>query len=352
MSTNAYGLVYPHLPGRIAGAPTLDTTLNINGSSGEATVVFRAPKSGNISKIYFRTINVVTGCTLSVRLETVNLSTGFSSGTLKAAGSLASVVIADTDDSMPIEVFLDTPTAVLEKEYLAVRFTVLSGTPTNLVIASFTDGSFFYEPYCINTTAAQLGVAPIVALMYDDGSWPFILGIYPMQDIISATFNNSSSPNFMANKFQLQFPCVAKGTCIWFDGDADATVCLLDSDGQTILASGYSYVNVPPSATAGPNQVEFESNVNIQPNKDYYLSINPTTASSITMYGFQNTSSGINNALFLPNCFASNATNPLTTGAWVDNTSGTYFMSLVISELIQSSGSSPTSSQSFHAFVN
>lgn len=349
---NIYGVAYPRIPSAVAALPSESSIVTIDDAADEASFVFQAPKTGTINKIFFRTGVVTTGCTLDVRLESLDVETGLASGSLKSADSNASQVIANTDDNKTFLVTLTSGASVTEGDWLAIRFDVASGTPANLSIAVFLDDDIPYGPYHIEGPTAAATTSPIFAVEYSDGSYPYILGVWPFSTVIATTFNNTSTPDIVGNKFKLEFGARAYGGWAWVDADASGYLNVYDPDGSTVIASGLIRTNIPPVLTAGAHHISFDSSVYLTGGNYYYMGFEPYSASNVIAYGLQTTNSGVNNALLAPDFFAATTKTPTGVSSWTENTSGIYFMGLLLNGI--ETGSAPAStgsSEKFYSFV-
>jgi hypothetical protein len=105
------------------GLPSGGTTFDVVPifvNAGEYAYIFRAPKTGTITKVGFRTVTVITGATVDVRLETVSATDGHPTGSLVGTNANASQVIADTNDNVFFTVTLTAGASVTAGDVLAV----------------------------------------------------------------------------------------------------------------------------------------------------------------------------------------------------------------------------------------
>jgi len=351
---SANSILYPHCPSSVVSTPSFLASTQIANASEEVSYVFQAPKSGIINKVFFRTGNVTTGCTLDVRLESIDLSTGLPSGSLKSTDSNAAQIILDSDDNKTFLVSLTSGADVVEGDWIAIRLDVLSGAPVGLTIAEFTDAGLFYGPYALENSASILTAAPIFAVEYSDGSYPFILGAWPINDFITASFNNTSTPDVVGNKFKLNYGAKIKGVWAYLDSDGDAFFNLYDTNGATILGSGAAYSNIPPTTAAGIHQILFSTGVPLNSGEYYYLGLEPSTSTNTVVYGVYTDNSGIANALLAPDFTAVSAKDPTGIGSWTENISGAYFMGLIIDGIDignTGSGVAPANQESFSVTI-
>lgn len=267
------------------------TTLVLDAADEKAGFLIHAPRTGNVRKIRWRTGTVTTGATLDVRLETIDAATGFPSGTLFGTNTNASQVVASTDDNTTFLTQLTADAAVTQGDLLGVAIVNPSASPGNMVISAvrwdqpMTAGDF---PQCALFTAswATVGnIAPVVALEYDDGSYAYVEWCHPVTAINSVTFANSSTPDVRGLRFKVPFPCKASRFWVYADADGDFDVKLLDSDGVTALATVSVDKDVPGAATAAGQYFRpFPADITLVKDTFYRLVIEPTSATSLTVY--------------------------------------------------------------------
>jgi hypothetical protein len=188
------GLVIPEPYLGANSNPNRSTTQMLIDAAGEkAGWVLRAPKTGNIRKVGFGLYTVTTGATMDVRIETVDMSTGFPTGTLWGTNTNASQVILDTDDYKWFTTQLTSDAAVTRNDLIAVVIVNPQTSYGNMIIPVFSDDSR-QLPYSAWYQAAwsRLG-GPIMALEYSDGSYESIPGIWPIKATNTVTFNSGST---------------------------------------------------------------------------------------------------------------------------------------------------------------
>lgn len=328
---------FPRYPNDVAGGPTWSTTqVQIAAGSNDVSIIFDAPKTGNITKLYWGTGSVTTGCTLDVLLQTV--SAGLASGTLVGTGTSGSQVVADTDDNTHFSTTLTNAAAVTRGTQYAAKFDVASGTPTNLGFRAFLDAGLFSTSYYVENTTFSAGAAPYFAVEYDDGSIIAPLGCWTLFTGNTHTFNNSSSPNYRANKFSLAAPKRTCGAWFWADVDGDISLEILDSDGVTVLASRAFSKDSPPSTSAYLNQALFTASVDLAADTDYWLVCRPTTATNFSLYSFNAASATLLTNTFPWAAQGSTASNPTGTGSWTTSTTEQYALGLIVDGIDDGAG--------------
>lgn len=281
---------WPIFPLAASGAPTFGSNIfRLNSATDDCTIAFQAPLTGDITDIAFGTQTVTTGCTLDVRLEDLDTSTGLKSGTLVNAGANVSQVIADADDTVWFEVTLGTAGTVTEGDALAVVFDVSSGTPSALNFSVFTDGGLYFGfPYLIENDGTSTwisGNAPCFAVKYSGVGWVTVPGAWPIVSHTATAWNSGSATKMYGARFQLSHQQSASHCWFWGDPDQDFSIKLYDSDGTTVLATASAYTNTPPNLTPGLHAYKFDDTLTIVKDTTYYLMVAPsTTTPSLTMY--------------------------------------------------------------------
>jgi hypothetical protein len=330
----------PH-PNNVSTTPTFSgTQLVIAASTNDVSIVFDAPKTGNVSKVHFRTGTVTSGTTvLDCRLETRNSATGYGSGTLVGTNTNGdSASIGSADDNVMVSATLTAAAALTRGTSYVLKLDVKSGTPSNLGIGCFFDDGLLSLAYCIeNTTLVQPG-APILVLEYDTGEFICPMGCLPYHLTNSYIFNDTDTPDVYANKFSLDYPAEVCGAWVWADVDGAFVMELLDSDGVTVLATAtVGDANYPPSASAYILPKQFPTPVELAADTTYYLTVRPTSGTDMTLYSATAGSSDLFTA-FHWNAVMTSAKNPTGTGSWTDATNEQLFCGLMVSGTDDGSG--------------
>lgn len=351
LSSQAYGAIqdldvpffYPRVPYSISTTPTMTTSQNqINSATEDSSYYFTVPISGEIEGVSFRTATVGTGCTLDVRLETVDLATGQHSGTLADTSSNNTQVVDSTDDNTWFEVTFTATATVTKGDLLAVVFDVSSGTPVGLQLPMFSDDNIPTGlPYVVEDDGSPVVAAgaPIVAIKYQTIGYVPVVGTWPMDAVTTTTFNNTSTPDVIGSKFQLPYKCRVTGFWLWADMDGDAVVNLYDSDGVTVLASATMDKDIPMAASgAGVTTVYFTSSATLEANTDYWLAVEPSSSTDMGFYDYT-IYSGLEGAAWAGDNFHfSSAKDPSGTGSWTTDTNRQPFIGVLIDGIDVSAG--------------
>lgn len=284
---------------------TAAVNLTYDSDTDRLAWVGRSPVTDTLSKVYFRTNTVTTGCTVDVKIETV--TNGRPSGSLVAAGATASVAIADSDDNAWKTATIGTPPSLNAGDEFAIIITVdTTGATPAINFAAAPAGTttspwMTHYPLILQDTGAGTWTSPGNAFCWivEFGT----AGVVPMRGMLpfatagagaagtTTAYNSGSSPDEVALRFVLPF----KARCIgimaaMFNGaaGADFTASLWDAtgdadnealaqetvDGDYVLTAGTTdglvvvMLNTPVTLTAGAT---------------YYAGIRADTANNISV---------------------------------------------------------------------
>jgi hypothetical protein len=319
-----------------------NTTLDANDEA--LAFIFVAPRTKNLRKIGFRTNTVTTGAALNIRIETVDLATGFPTGTLVGTTTSAVQTVLSSDDNTWFTVTLTLDASLAAGTAYAIVIANPSAAGGNLVIST-SFGMITWEgpPYA----CTFLGAPPTVwsklsangpfhfYLEYDDGTTDNV-GNFPSSSIAGTAFNNTTATRERALYFQLPAPVSVIG-CV-FGGDTDVgdyDVILYDSDGTSVLKSLSVDKELTRSAS-GLVFIRFATQADLLANTNYRLAIKPTSASNVTLYEATFSSTTIMAALDM------GANAHLSTkdsgGTWTQTTTQRPAIALLISALDDGTG--------------
>jgi len=260
--------------------------------------LFRAPKSGNISTIGFRTGTVTTGAAVDVRLETVDPATGDPTGTLKAANANATQTILDGDDNTWFDTALTAAAAVSAGDWLAAVITAPGGFAGTLNLAygnvyglinQITQRQYYLDHYVASAWTKRL-YAPIGRIGYDDATFPFIPGLCGANSLSSYVYDSADTPDEYGIYFQLPFSARATGWWASVRLQGDAIANLYDSDGSTVLASTILDFDIV-SSTNMPNGALFANPQTLAKDTFYRLTLLGNHASNVLRLAYAGVSS-------------------------------------------------------------
>jgi hypothetical protein len=307
----------------------------------------RAPKAGNVHKLDFRTNTVTTGATIEVRLETVDATTGLPTGTLFGTNTNnASVVIAGADDSTWFAVALTADAAVTLGDVVAIVFKNPSSSFGNMEVGAYTADSQSSSGYVVSQAAAKVtAVNPLAALEYDDGTYSYIPGVWPVETFTTVSFNNTSTPDEIGLRFSIPFPARIAGAWFWMDGDSGPfSVHLYGSDGATNLFTAVAIDNdqiSQASTTGGIMFVKFSPQT-LTASTNYRLVLEPTSATNISLFTFDvDTTVGAALLDAYPGgdeFHYTTAKNPAAEGDWTQTLTRRPFIGLLFDQVSNTTG--------------
>lgn len=283
-------------PVSLASLPNiLGSSLVMDAANEENVFIFRATRTGNIRKAHFllHTVSSAPSSNHSVRIETVDASTGLSTGTLVATDTSGSQLL-DTVGWKTITLTADAAVTLGTAYALVVK--APSSNFGNVGLGSFPDqnGDF---PYCTVAGAKSAStVSGLFAIEYDDGTLEAIPGVWPISAINSRTYNNTGT-NHRALRFKWPAPTRLIGCVLWIDADGDFDVVFYDSDG----ASATTLLSVDKDLRAGATPMvqflRFTTTKSITKDTFYRIAIVPTSSTNVVIYDFDVASAAVLNAV-------------------------------------------------------
>jgi hypothetical protein len=345
---------FPDLPSTVSAAPTVAgaATLDLNGASQWVAFVFSCPKTVTVDSVFFRVNSATTGCTATVRIETVDTATGLPSGNLPHANATTTVSIASGAANYEVT-FPGTFTltkGTLYAIYIGAPTSVT--TPSAILFSTFSDdGGDIGMPYALDFDASASyrdTLCPSMAIGTTGSSSFYIEKLWPITAAAMDSFASTSSPDTIGNKITIKAPLRVCGAWAWLDLDEGANVKLYNTDGSTVLGSGIAYPNVPPSTAQLINVFQFSSPVELATG-DYYLAVEATTTTNIGIGSITfsdarwRSASPIGGADF---CYTSCTQTPTSTGSWTTTPTKQAFIGLIV-DGIEGGGGGETS----HVFI-
>jgi hypothetical protein len=330
----------PMRPAGITAAPSFTTTaLTIDAADEGAGFLVQAPKTGNIRKVGWATRTVTTGATLDVRLETVDQSAtpAVPTGTLWGTTTNGSQVVANADDNVWFLTSLTADAAVTMGDVLAVVIKNPTASFGNLQISGFADDSDTEFPYCLLNTGvspaaswAAATAAPVLAFEYDDGTYEYVHGCWPIKGTITAhTFSTASTPDAVGLRFKTSIPLRICGFWVYVDSDADFSVKLVSeayhqANATGILASKSLDKDLTKGTNAAPQTHSFTAKYTTTADTWYRLIVEPTSGSNLSIYDFDVNTLALLDAFAGQNWHLTTAKDPTADGSWTNYNSGTF----------------------------
>lgn len=325
---------YPRSVGGIAGIPSFSSFL-LDAADEAVGMVVSVPKTGNIRKVGFATRTVTTGATVDVRLET--LSAGFPSGTLWATNTNGSQIIADANDNTAFLTTLTADASVTRGQLIGVVIKNPSVSPGNLNIAGYGDDvvGFPFTALFTGGSWALQSPGPLVSFEYADGTYASSPACYPPSTAITTnTIGTGSTPDVVGVYFKVPFPCRVIGAWAHVDFDAACAVRLVTTAynqgaGTGILGS----IDIGADDDANANQVViyrlFPSDIDLAADTYYRLVVEPTSASTVSVYDLNVPSLAALSAWAGPDWVFTTAKDPTGDGDWTNYNSGTFRVPLM-----------------------
>ncbi len=322
-------------------------------ANDKAAFIFTIPKTGTLKQVYFRTYTVTTGDTIRVSFQDVDAS-GFPDGVVD---EYRTVPILATQDLT----WLQSGILSSDGSDSGIKRSVTQGTRLALVLdyATYTAGSMSFSFASSNTgnnygmlhsgramynrTGTWTGVGIdhhlVLCLEYSDGTTAWMNGFFAGINAVSPVFSSTSTPDEYGIKFWLPFRALCCGLVFSTTaGTGPGNGVLYSSDGSTQLASGL--LNPPPALSVTMTKtVVFTTSVILEAGSYYYLSIQPTTATtlSIVQQTFPNTI--CKTASGLTNFTGVTRTN---LGSWTETPLVIYAISPLLSQLSDDISASTT----------
>jgi len=334
------GLWIPHPLGEISANPAFSAVFLLDAASEKAAVICRIPKTGNISKVRWRTNTVTTGATMDIRVETVDAS-GDPSGTLIHANASGTQVVVDTDDNTSFASSLAAAVAVTRGDLVAIIVAQPSASSGSLTVSAYAAHAGWISRYpygnLFTTSWAKQTVLPCFGLEYDDGSYAFMPPLAPISATNNAVYNSGTvAADERGLKFKLPFPTRVTGCWAYMlsAATADYQILLYDSDGSTVMTNGtISHDGDHRQGTTGQGIQYFIFPGTIQLTKDtfYRLILKPTTTANVTLSDFEVGAAAVLDAFAGGQNF--HYTDRVDAGSWTDTTTKRPMMGLIIDAL-------------------
>lgn len=347
------GIAIPPFMNLMSGGPSAlnaaSSTVDASGEKTGATIVFN--KTGNVRALVFGIITTTTGDpNFITSLQTLDANDE-PSGTPYCVDSSTTMAIVAADDNTILQsrdfnsdcavVAGDRAAIVLERP--ASAGTVLLGG----VADNSWDSNSGVTVSSISTAGwvkQNIGT-PSVALMYSDGS----LSI-PWGTILTGTIGgtqaaaNNTNPNFVGNRFKLNFPATSIGAWGWGDYDGNSYMHL--SDGSNVYLSTCASVGANRLTVGGIQQACIWNNpVELSSGTYYWLFNRPITTTSSAYYqnNFKKPEySGISDGAMY-DVIKSTALNPTSSADWSIVTNQRMYMGIIVDKITTTSGgASPT----------
>lgn len=295
--------------------------------------IINIPKTGNLSHIGFRTGAVTSAATLRVRVETLD-STGTPTGTLIDANATGSQASPATNTNY--EVALAGNVAVTKNQRVAVVIDAPSGTVnlqlTRLSAANYAMLAIPYTNFYNDVTWTKQATSPVLALKYDDGTYPYLPSCFPPSSFSAITFNDTTVAfDEAGNKFTLPMECRVVGfwsnlgtttglfTNKLYDASDNVIASQADTSAQTLF--GGSAVKIE----------RLDTPVILQPDTIYRQTLDSTDNTNKTSRRLNFDSTAISEVM--QGGADIQYTQRKGSGAWTDTPAARMFIGLIIDQI-------------------
>lgn len=189
-------------------------------------------------------------------------------------------------------------------------------------------------------TWAGATAVPNIVFEFDDGTFGTFVHGHPCASIVSTSVNTGSTPDEVALKFQVLFPCkidavpfvmsIASAArdfdVVLYEGTTALQTVSVDADYVAISTGSYKVVAIPETE--------------LTPGVDYYVAVKPTTAANIIVYSF--TVGEANHFQAMPGGTTWHHATRVDAGAWTATTTQRPWMGIRISALSDGAGGGST----------
>ena len=331
-------ILTPDYPSPSSAAPSFQNSINLAASGYKAANIIQVSKSGDISKISIRTGTTANASNVyTVSVQTVDLTTGNPSGTLKSANSQKTGVTGFAANSS-YTITLDAVATVTAGDLIAVVVELTTFVGNNTITLGVSDNGVgdTYIPAVLNYAAAwsRGSCACGFGVEYSDGSFADGPFMYPLTAINAISLINSpSNPRMIGNKVSIPIASRCVGVWAYADADADFKITLFDSNGSTVLGTITTDKDVPVAiGTPGTYLLYFSSAITLNANANYYLMIEGL-GSTVNVYDYEGFSENARKALPGGTLFSkvTTATNtPTSTSDYTDEVTKQTQLGLIL----------------------
>jgi hypothetical protein len=331
---------YPRAWSFGAFQPQINSNLLIDAAGEYAAYVFRAPRTGTIDSV-----GILTGAVarapingMRVSLQAVNLSTGAPDGnpaqyTVVPAGTVILNAWINTGPVTSDGTAGGSKRSVVRGELLAVvadfaSFTAGDSFSIACHNAILNDGGF---PYAVANGVRQAVTIPMMAILYADGNYYPIEGVYPWATFALHAVNSGTNPDETGLRVIVPFDCTVSGLWVRHQPVAGRdTLCKLYDANDNVLVSTLDDGDLGGNASS-IRYITFAAEVRLFANRIYRATCVPTSTST------QNYYSAVVNSVALHDALSGGRemywTQRVDAGAWVDNPLRRPFMGLLLSDI-------------------
>ncbi len=314
-------------------------TQQIDAADEAVAFVWKQPSNKTLSSFGWMAGTVTTGATMDIRIETVDTTTGFPSGTLVGTNTKGTQVVASTDDNTWFQTSLTANASLLADNYYAAIVKQPNTSFGNLLVNRFDNVSPQF-PYCLRNLGVSptvswvktSNVSPVGVLGYDDGTYEIPSGWYAGKANNSTNVSSSTTPDTWGVLFQLPFSARLAGVEALIQ-DFTGKIQLVTSAYHQANATGILgtitieddafSTDSSNAAAAFPFDTSSNSTV-LAPNTPYRLLFEPSTTENFSNLDFAVYNQGIYNACALGGNFClTTAKDPTGNGSFTNYNNST-----------------------------
>lgn len=330
--------------GQNSGSALTAVLLDAEGES--LTFVLFMPKSGTLNKIAIRTGTITTGGSLSVRIESIDLSSGYASGTLKYTDATGTLVIADGDDNITkyCEINSTSGVEVARGDLVGVVITAPISFVGNIMISSGLQNGFPYTATYLGGVAAKNSNAPCIVLETENEMCTGYGCEVPHTDLSNILLASDHSPDRVGVLWTADKTMEVFGFLVYLTVTGDFDFLVYGPGGVTVLSTVSCDGNV---VRTGQRMfyIVLPSSITFQKGSNYRFVIKGTTTFHVTLYytggftkdGDLNPASATGNDFIYTSCTGT----PTEEGSWTDVDTQIPFFGLLASEIIEGGGGAP-----------
>lgn len=352
--------LYPSISSPITDGSIGGTgSVTLNASGDRVGMVFQCPKAGTLDKAEFRFSTVTNNPDNGMRIsfQTIDATTGFPdtvvdqfrdiTGSISAGWAVPGLMTDDGTDT-------GVKRTVTAGEWIGVVVDFVNFVASDSIgVAVWTAATTHEVMSCYiadGSTGSYLKSStqvPICVLKYDDGSYAIpvtgSIGGFPITSFDTTSYGTGSTPDEYAVRFQMPFACRVVGA--WARLDANDDLDLVLYNGTTAERTASVDKDILRSTTPGVITAMFSSSYDISANTTYRMSIKPTTATTIQICRFTNTTAAVLAAI--PGGSEWYESTRVDAGAWSDVTTSQPWGGIIIDGIDVGSGSGSGGSFTF-----
>ena len=263
------------------GADGARTT--IDGAGEYFAVIFCAQEDMAISHVYFRPHAVAGSPTCEIRIETVDSSTGFSTGTLWATDTN---IVTGTLDTTGATHALTASASISRGQWFAVKFLYNSGTSftTREMNAIANNSAFCYTDINTGTPTKGTVLGCVMAVGSSATSFYQLPGHHYPESGMPGTgsINNTNGARHGA-RFMTPFKCEIHGVVVGILTFNAFDITFYDDSGNVISGATASALAGPHGMTSGRCGVLIGTPFTPDTNTWYRVAVVPTSASNVAL---------------------------------------------------------------------